>query len=371
MEADYRCARRDPGRARRHGHRTGKRPPQRSWLCVPRTVSTRRSTDPTIRRAPPPASTATHRGLPSLSRRIWGGRDPVRAEAARSSAPARPYPLTSRKYAADLNEVQRLGGDDVTTPSRRTAEQTEIALFWVESSPLHVEPDRADGRDYQGLDLWQSARLFGLLNLAMTDGYIGTFETKYHYRFWRPVTAIRLADIDGNPATTADPTWTPLVADPADPGLRLRARRRRRSRGAQVLKRFFDTDTMSFSVCSFTLPAGTEVRRRLTDAASLRQLLPGGRRERCVPHLRRLPLPRRGRDGDEARREDRQPGGQPFPANHARRRWPLIRIERESAAWHRAARHGRPDARPVPNPRAAGHAAQQNEMSGDAGTTSG
>ena len=169
--------------------------------------------------------------------------------------PGPPYPLTSRKYAADVNEIQRLGGDDVTTPSARTGEQTEIALFWVESSPLAWNRLTRAVATAEELDLWESARLFGLLNLAMTDGYIGTWEAKYHYRFWRPVTAIRLAGIDGNPATTADPTWTPLVETPPipdyDSGHAVEG-----GTAAQVLKRFFGTDKMSFSVCSFTLPAG-------------------------------------------------------------------------------------------------------------------
>jgi PAP2 superfamily len=169
--------------------------------------------------------------------------------------PGPPYSLTSRKYAADVNEVQRLGGDDVTTPSARTDDQTEIALFWVESSPLAWNRLTRAVATAEGLDLWESARLFGLLNLAMTDGYIGTFETKYHYRFWRPVTAIRLADIDGNPATAADPTWTPLLENPPipdyDSGHAVEG-----GTAAQVLKRFFKSDRMSFSACSFTLPAG-------------------------------------------------------------------------------------------------------------------
>jgi hypothetical protein len=169
--------------------------------------------------------------------------------------PGPPYRLTSQRYAADVNEVQRLGGDGVTTPSARTAEQTEIALFWVESSPLLWNRIARTVATSKGLDPWQSARLFGLLNLALTDGYIGTFETKYHYRFWRPVTAIRLAAIDGNPATTADPTWTPLLPTPPipdyDSGHAVEG-----GVAAQVLTRFFHTDRMTFSLCSFTLPTG-------------------------------------------------------------------------------------------------------------------
>ena len=169
--------------------------------------------------------------------------------------PGPPYSLTSHKYAADLNEIQRLGGDDVTTPSDRTAEQTEIALFWVESSPLAWNRLARTVATAEGTDLWDSGRLFGLLNMAMTDGYIGAFEAKYHYRFWRPVTAIRLADIDGNPATIADPTWTPLLPNPPipdyDSGHAVEG-----GAASEVLRRFFGTDELSFSACSFTLPAG-------------------------------------------------------------------------------------------------------------------
>jgi hypothetical protein len=169
--------------------------------------------------------------------------------------PGPPYSLNSRKYATDVNEVQRLGGDDVTTPSDRTADQTEIALFWVESSPLAWNRLTRTVATAERLDLWESARLFGLLNMALTDGYIGTFEAKYHYRFWRPVTAIRLAGSDGNPATIADPTWTPLVQTPPipdyDSGHAVEG-----GAAAGVLKRYFRSDRISFSACSFTLPAG-------------------------------------------------------------------------------------------------------------------
>ena len=141
------------------------------------------------------------------------------------------------------------------TPSERTADQTEIALFWVESSPLGWNRIARTVADAEGIDLWESARLFGLLNMALTDGYIGTWDAKYHYRFWRPVTAIRLASSDGNPATSADPTWTPLLETPPipdyDSGHAVEG-----GAAAQVLKRFFHTDRMSFSACSYTLPAG-------------------------------------------------------------------------------------------------------------------
>jgi vanadium-dependent haloperoxidase-like protein len=169
--------------------------------------------------------------------------------------PGPPFRLTSRRYAADVNEVQRLGGDDVTTPSDRTDEQTEIALFWVESSPLMWNRIARTVSMAEELDRWENARLFGLLNIGLIDGYIGSFEAKYHYRFWRPVTAIRLADIDDNPATTADPTWTPLLENPPVPDYDS-GHATEGGVAAQVLSRFFHTNSMSFSLCSFTLPEG-------------------------------------------------------------------------------------------------------------------
>jgi PAP2 superfamily len=167
-----------------------------------------------------------------------------------------PYPLASRRYAADLNEIKRLGGDGITTPSARSPEETEIALFWFESSPLQWNRIARTAAASAGLDQWEQARLHGLLNLALTDGYIGTFETKYHHKFWRPVTAIRLADTDGNPRTAADPTWTPLKQTPPipdhDSGHAVEG-----GAAAAVLRRVFHTDRAHFSTCSLTLPAGS------------------------------------------------------------------------------------------------------------------
>ena len=95
---------------------------------------------------------------------------------AHSSVRGRPTRWTSKKYTADFNEVKSLGGDDVTTPSARTADQTEIALFWYESSPLKWNRIARTVSADRGLDLWENARLFGLLNLALADGYIAMVD---------------------------------------------------------------------------------------------------------------------------------------------------------------------------------------------------
>jgi hypothetical protein len=187
----------------------------------------------------------------------WADVTPFVLRDSSQFRPGPPYRVTGKKYAADFNEVKRLGGDDITTPSARTAEQTEIALFWVESSPLQWNRIARTVSADRGLDLWENARLFGLLNMALADGYIGSFDTKYHgYNYWRPVTAIQLADTDGNPNTSADPTWTPLVPTPPIPDYDS-AHSVEGGAASQVLKRFFGTDHIGFTTCSLTLPAGS------------------------------------------------------------------------------------------------------------------
>jgi len=186
----------------------------------------------------------------------WADVTPFVLQRSNQFRPAPPYRIESKKYADDFNEVKNLGGDDVTTPSLRTNDQTEVARFWVESSPLLWNRIARTVSASQGLTLWENARLFGLLNVALADGYIGSFEAKRHYNFWRPVTAIREGDTDGNPGTTGDPTWTPLVPTPPitdhDSGHSTEG-----GAAAEVLRLFFHDDAIDFSTCSFTLLAGS------------------------------------------------------------------------------------------------------------------
>jgi hypothetical protein len=182
----------------------------------------------------------------------WADVTPFVLNDSSQFRPGPPFAVTSKKYTADFNEVKALGG----TLSARTPEQTEIALFWVESSPLQWNRIARSVSSSEGLDIWENARLFGLLNMALADGYIGSFETKYHYNYWRPVTAIQTADTDGNPNTSADPTWTPLVPTPPIPDYDS-AHSVEGGAAAGVLKRFFGTDDIGFTTCSLTLPAGS------------------------------------------------------------------------------------------------------------------
>jgi hypothetical protein len=212
-------------------------------------------------------------GTPFAFAPNWGNVTPFALTDSSQFRAHPPYPLTSRPYARDLNEVQRLGGDGTTTPSARTAEQTQIALFWVESSPLAWNRIARTLATDRGLDMWAAARLFGLLNIGLADGYIGSFDTKYHYNFWRPVTAIRLADTDGNRHTTADPTWTPLVTTPPIPD-HDSAHSVEGAVAAAVMRRVFGTDHVTFQACSNTLTAGSncdEPNEELRSFSSLSQ----------------------------------------------------------------------------------------------------
>ena len=140
-------------------------------------------------------------GTPFAFAPRWGEVTPFVLRDSSQFRAGPPFPVGEQRYAEDFNEVKSLGGDGVTTPSARTAEQTEIGLFWIESSPLAWNRIARQISARANLDLHENARLFGLLNMALADGYIGSWEGKYHYKFWRPITAIREADTDGNPDT--------------------------------------------------------------------------------------------------------------------------------------------------------------------------
>jgi hypothetical protein len=137
----------------------------------------------------------------------------ARPSQFRSDGPRR---LTSRAYTKDFNEVKDLGSLTSTT---RTADQTTAAIFW-QASPIGLY-NRAfrELAAAHRLDAADQARLYAMVNLAAADGAINCWNDKYYWHFCRPMAAIREADTDGNPATVADPAWTPLF-DPSTPTTR-------------------------------------------------------------------------------------------------------------------------------------------------------
>jgi membrane-associated phospholipid phosphatase len=129
--------------------------------------------------------------------------------------PAGQPALGSARYATDFKETQSMGS---LSSSIRTADQTLAAQFWNASTPAYFWDTLALALGAQRhYTLSENAHLLALVNVAIADAAIACWEAKYHYVFWRPVTAIPLADTDGNPDTTADPTWTPLLTTPAFP----------------------------------------------------------------------------------------------------------------------------------------------------------
>ncbi len=174
-----------------------------------------------------------------------------------------PNALTSAAYAEDFNEVKKLGSLTSTT---RTADQTDAAIFWQDHAMALWNRIFRTLAASQGLDIVENARLFAMTNLAAADGAIGCWNDKYYWQFWRPITAIREADSDGNPATEADPTWLPLF-DPATPvfgGPPLvtppfpdhpSGHACATSAFVQTLQSFFGTDKIAFS--AFSNKSGT------------------------------------------------------------------------------------------------------------------
>jgi hypothetical protein len=122
--------------------------------------------------------------------------------------PRGPMKLTSKRYARDVAELQKYGG---ATGSARTPLQTETVLFHTEQTFVQFNRTLRELAIARGLNLRESARLLGYVNVATADTMIACWEAKYYYNFWRPTHAIQRADTDGNPATSPDSTWSPFI----------------------------------------------------------------------------------------------------------------------------------------------------------------
>jgi membrane-associated phospholipid phosphatase len=165
----------------------------------------------------------------------WPHVTPFVLHAADQFRLAPPPGLSTAAYAQALNEVKSLGRK---TSTSRTADQTLAATFWPGPIWTTWNEIAENAALAHHTDLVHTARLFALLNLSFADTTIAFYDAKYHYNLWRPITAIRDAAHDGNPATAGDPTWTPLllkVADPSYPG----AHSAISAAGAAVLSSFF------------------------------------------------------------------------------------------------------------------------------------
>jgi hypothetical protein len=159
---------------------------------------------------------------------------------------AGPPALTSADYARDYDEVRRIGGK---TGAVRSDEQSEIARYWYEGSSQGWSRIARVLAAERGLDRWESARLLALVNAAIADGFIAGFDTRYVYDLWRPVTAIRAGDADGNDLTAADARWESYLNTPPIPEYPS-THSIAGGAAATVLARFFGNDKIAFRMTS-------------------------------------------------------------------------------------------------------------------------
>jgi hypothetical protein len=144
-----------------------------------------------------------------------GGVTPLLVRSgAQFGEPGPPPALTSNRYTRDFNEVKALGS---ATSTVRRAAQTSTALFFSGNAAVQFNAALRDQMTVRHLDIVDAARLFAAVDMSEADAIISVWHAKYLYGFWRPITAIQRADTDGNPATIADPTWTPLLTTPPYP----------------------------------------------------------------------------------------------------------------------------------------------------------
>src|SRR5690348_15666009 len=139
---------------------------------------------------------------------------PLLVHSATQFAPAPPPALTSARYTRDFNEVKALGSVNST---ERTADQTATALFFSGSPVVQFNTALRDQVTVRHLDIGAAARMFAAADMSVADALITVWHAKYIYGFWRPITAINLADTDGNPATSPDPDWAPFRTTPNYP----------------------------------------------------------------------------------------------------------------------------------------------------------
>jgi hypothetical protein len=193
----------------------------------------------------------------------WGNVTPFVLNNSAQFRPGPPPALTSQAYAQALNEVKSLGQKSSTT---RTADQTVIAKFWAGPIWNTWNEIAENAALAHHTNLETSARMFAVLNLSFADSAIAFYNAKYHYQLWRPITAIRMANTDGNPATIGDPTWTPLAitaADPSYPG----AHSTISAAGATVLSAFFGNQDQ-IRVTSDVLPGTVRTFASYNDVAT-------------------------------------------------------------------------------------------------------
>jgi hypothetical protein len=162
----------------------------------------------------PKAKAGVYVPTPITASSMWPGVTPFAMSSPSQFRPAPPLPLKGAQWATDYNEIKALGSKTSTT---RSPQQTEAARFWLMTGPQSYYPLVRQVVLAKRLPLLDSARLMALVSTAAADAYIAVFDAKYHYDFWRPITAIRNGDNDDNGATERQATWQPIDNTPMHP----------------------------------------------------------------------------------------------------------------------------------------------------------
>jgi len=145
---------------------------------------------------------------------MWPDMKPFALTSGSQFRPKPPIALESEEWARDYNELKDYGGQNST---KRTAQQTETARFWLIGAPAAYHPFIRQLVTAKQMSMLDSARFMAFLALGLNDSFIAVLDAKYHYNFWRPITAIRNGDIDNNPATDREATWQPIAPTPMHP----------------------------------------------------------------------------------------------------------------------------------------------------------
>ena len=193
---------------------------------------------------------------------MWGKVTPFAMKSGSQFRPRPPIDLKGGEWADDYNEIKAVGGKNSTT---RTALQTETGRLWLYTGPGTFMPLAVQLAQAKGLGVNENARLFALLAMATADAMVAVFDAKYHYEFWRPITAIRNGDMDDNPQTERDATWDSLGPAPMHPEYPC-AHCIVAGAAGTVMQAFFGTGTLpEFSLTTPTAPGVTHRWTRLED----------------------------------------------------------------------------------------------------------
>ncbi len=194
----------------------------------------------------------------------WANVEPFVLDSGDQFRVPPPPAVTSAHYADDFNEVKALGELNSTT---RSSEQADIGRFWS-AAPVWIvwnQIAQTAAATFHN-SLAANARMFAMLDVTLADGVIALYDSKYAYHRWRPITAVRAADDDGNPATVGDPTWTALsntAPDPSYPG----AHAEISQSAASALRDYFGTDRLDFSLTNASLPGVVRSFQSFSQAA--------------------------------------------------------------------------------------------------------